>query len=168
MPFKLTAFKILLVSVAAIFGAAAQAQTGPNDIVIGTKETRYSNILHEKREVWVHVPGNVKKNKTDNRYPVVYVLDGDQHFYSVAGLVHQMSESTGNTAAPQMIIVAILSPDRTRDFTPTKYLSGFGTDSLFARTSGGAEAFTSYLENELMPHIDSLYPTAPYRTLIGH
>src|SRR6201999_1400890 len=36
------------------------------------------------------------------------------------------------------------------------------------RGTGGGENFTAFIEKELMPHIDSLYPTAPYRILIGH
>ena len=34
--------------------------------------------------------------------------------------------------------------------------------------SGGAETFTKFIEEELIPYIDSKYPTMPYRTLIGH
>jgi hypothetical protein len=36
------------------------------------------------------------------------------------------------------------------------------------RPSGGGEAFTSFLEKELIPYVDSVYPVLPYRTLIGH
>jgi tetratricopeptide (TPR) repeat protein len=41
-------------------------------------------------------------------------------------------------------------------------------DSVSAATSGGGEKFAAFLEKELIPHIDSLYPTEPYRMLIGH
>ena len=34
--------------------------------------------------------------------------------------------------------------------------------------TGGAENFTQFMENELIPFIDSKYPCSPYRTLIGH
>ena len=39
---------------------------------------------------------------------------------------------------------------------------------IICKNSGGGENFISFIEKELMPHIDSLYPTAPYRILIGH
>ena len=39
---------------------------------------------------------------------------------------------------------------------------------IIFKTSGGGEKFISFIERELMPHVDSLYPTAPYRMLIGH
>src|SRR5258706_1586830 len=41
-------------------------------------------------------------------------------------------------------------------------------DSNFSRNTGGGENFVSFIEKELMPHIDSVYPTQPYRMLIGH
>jgi predicted alpha/beta superfamily hydrolase len=41
-------------------------------------------------------------------------------------------------------------------------------DSSFSKTTGGGENFVSFIEKELMPHIDSVYQTAPYKVLIGH
>ena len=41
-------------------------------------------------------------------------------------------------------------------------------DSASSVTSGGGEKFISFIEKELIPHIDSIYPTEPYRMLIGH
>lgn len=64
-----------------------------------------------------------------------------------------------------MVVVAILNTDRTRDLTPTHVLDG-----IYSRyeTSGGAENFTAFIGKELMPYIETHYPVAPYRTLIGH
>jgi len=67
-----------------------------------------------------------------------------------------------------MIVVAILNTDRTRDLTITHKTTGFAVDPEFAKNSGGGEKFTAFIEKELFPLIDSLYPTAPYRMLIGH
>jgi hypothetical protein len=39
---------------------------------------------------------------------------------------------------------------------------------MYGISSGGGEAFASFIEHELIPYIDSLFPTAPYRMLIGH
>lgn len=41
-------------------------------------------------------------------------------------------------------------------------------DSNFSKVTGGGENFASFLETELIPHIDSLYPTQAYKILIGH
>jgi uncharacterized protein len=133
-----------------------------NNIVIGTIGTVYSKILNEKRTIWVYVPKNRNPDGilSKQHYPVVYLLDGDGHFYSVMGMIQQLSEVNGNTICPQMIIVGIVNTDRTRDLTPTH-------DSKMS-TSGGCENFTAFLEKELISHIDSVYPTMPYRMLIGH
>ena len=42
-------------------------------------------------------------------YPVVYLLDGGGHFYSVAGMIRQLSSINGNTVCPKMIVVAIMT-----------------------------------------------------------
>src|SRR6476619_7497233 len=41
-------------------------------------------------------------------------------------------------------------------------------DSNFSKNSGGGKNFLAFIENELMPHIDAVYPAAPYKVLIGH
>jgi hypothetical protein len=75
----------------------------------------------------------------------------------------------GNAVYPEMIIVGILNTDRTRDLTPTPgHTDPEGKITEFLKTSGGGETFTSFLEKELIPHIDSVYRTNNYRMLVGH
>ncbi|MDB5134388.1 MAG: alpha/beta hydrolase [Mucilaginibacter sp.] len=151
--------------------AAANAQTVKNNLVIiGKTDSVNSKILNEKRKVWIYLPaGYDDATFSKQRYPVVYLLDGDGHFASVTGMIQQLSEVNGNTICPDMIVVAIPNTDRTRDLTPTNSMydpTGKKTDNF--KTSGGGEKFTAFIEKELIPHIDSLYSTAPYRVLIGH
>lgn len=70
---------------------------------------------------------------------------------------------------PEMILIGITNTDRMRDLSPS-HASIYPPfhDTLFLKTSGGAENFTAFIEKELFPYVDSLYPTAPYRILIGH
>lgn len=138
-------------------------------IIIGQIDSLQSKILNEKRIIWVHIPKSYSRGSTQ-RYPVVYLLDGDSHFSSVVSLIEQFSTINGNMLCPEMIVVGIPNTDRTRDLTPT---SGRGLvpspdDSLLLKMSGGGENFTAFIERELMPYIDSLYPTLPYRVFIGH
>jgi len=141
-----------------------------NKIVIGKIDSVYSNILNEQRKIWIYLPDMTSgMHDSTKHYPVVYLLDGDAHFASVAGLIQQLSQVNGNTVCPEMIIVAIPNTDRTRDLTPTHIINDLPfMDSSFSKTSGGNENFIAFIEKELMPHIDSVYPTAPYRVLIGH
>jgi uncharacterized protein len=140
-----------------------------NKIVIGKTEHIYSKLLNENRTIWVHLPTSANNTVfSASRYPVVYLLDGDAHFSSVTGMIQQFTEVNGNTLCPEMIVVGIPNTDRIRDLTPTHTQLNFQGDSSQPSTSGGGEAFISFIEKELIPHIDSLYPTAPYRIFIGH
>ena len=128
-----------------------------NDISIGTIDYVHSEILNEQRKLLVHVPeGNPHDHNT---YPVVYLLDGDAHFYSVVGMIRQLSSVNKNTILPKMIVVGISNTNRIRDLGPTEANS---------TNSKHGDNFMSFLEKELIPHIDSKYPTKPYRTFIGH
>jgi len=152
-----------------ISSLSSHAQTD-DKIVIGRIDSVYSTILKEQRKVWVYVP-NMKTGiqNPGQRYPVVYLLDGDGHFESVAGMIQQLSQVNGNTIVPEMIIVGIPNTNRTRDLTPTHIASDLPMmDTNFSKSTGGGENFTDFMAKELMPHIDSLYPTQPFRVLIGH
>jgi predicted alpha/beta superfamily hydrolase len=138
--------------------------------VIGKIDSIYSKVLNEPRKVWIYTPDMTSGNHDRSlRYPVLYLLDGDAHFPSVVGLIQQLSQANGNTILPEMIVVGIPNTDRTRDLTPTHVASELPMmDSNFSKTSGGGENFVAFIEKELIPYIDSLYPAAPYRALVGH
>ena len=163
----LTMKKSFLSVLIAFFSICAFAQKD-NKVTIGTIDSIQSKILSEQRKVWIYVP-NSGQADSKQRYPVLYLLDGDAHFYSVVGMIQQLSQVNGNTICPEMIVVGIPNTDRTRDLTPTHVDADPPfMDSAFSKTSGGGEQFVSFIEKELMPHIDSLYPTQPYKMLIGH
>lgn len=144
----------------------SQGKVEKGNIVIGKIDSVQSDILGEQRKIWVHVPDGAANSK--ERYPVVYVLDGDGHFSSVVGMIQQLSTG-GNNNCPKMIVVAISNTDRTRDLTPTHVDADPPfSDSAFCKTSGGGENFIAFMEKELMPHIEAKYPAAPYKMLIGH
>jgi predicted alpha/beta superfamily hydrolase len=140
-----------------------------NRLVIGRTDSLYSDILKEERKLLVSLPGdnnNDDPRDTSKRYPVLYLLDGDSHFHSVTGILDQL---TRNGLCPPMIVVAIPNTDRSRDLTPTHSLKlPDGTEQDFLKTTGGAENFTTFIEKELIPYVDSHYGTRPYRVLTGH
>jgi predicted alpha/beta superfamily hydrolase len=145
------------------------AQITNNKVVIGTVDSIYSKILNENRRIWVYVPAMTNPGPFGiQHYPVVYLLDGEAHFFSVVGMIQQLSHVNGNTNCPEMIVVGIQNTDRMRDLTPTHVDAEQNGDSSFANTSGGGEKFIAFIEKELIPYIDVNYPTAPYRTFIGH
>lgn len=143
-----------------------QKKKANSKITIGEGVKLYSKILGEEREILVCVPTDESLFSVLNKFPVVYLLDGYAHFYSVVGLMHQLSSVNGNTICPPMIIVAIRNTNRVRDFTPSK--DSTNKDKWKAENSGGGEKFMAFIEKELIPYVDSAYSTAPYRMLIGH
>ncbi len=160
--------KRLLTLLFAFAFTATVAQTANNSVSIGKVETMHSNLLKEEREIFVYVPEGSGPLFATKHYPVVYLFDGDAHFHSVTGMIQQLSQVNGNSVLPEMIVVGITNTDRMRDLTPSHDTEGSGSDRVRDKTSGGGEVFTAFIEKELIPHIDSLYPTAPYRVLIGH
>lgn len=141
-------------------GVIAQSQP---DFTIGFADSIKSTSLNEQRLLLIYTPYANKKIKpsTKETYPVLYVLDGENHFRSVVAIVERL---IGSGVCPPMIVVGIPNTNRTRDLTPTA--SEGNTDGL--KNTGGGEKFISFLEKELMPYIESSYPTAPYKILMGH
>ncbi|RED23724.1 hypothetical protein BD847_2789 [Flavobacterium cutihirudinis] len=141
-----------------------------NTIQIGTIDSISSKVLNEQRKILVHLPKSAQYGGfAKQKYPVVYLLDGDAHFNSVVGMIEELSEINGNTLCPEMIVVGIPNTNRNRDLTPTHSEIDLPFVSKnVSEQSGGGEKFAEFLEKELIPYIDSKYPTAPYRTLIGH
>ncbi len=147
-----------------LWGTTSSAQS--KDLVsIGQPDSIYSKILNEERTIWVQVPksANAQTNHP-NKYPVVYVLDGGVHFLSVCAVINQLSPGS----LPQMIVVGIgNSKNRTRDLTPTNVKEARGS-SEWVKESGGGERFTDFIAQELIPYIDTTYPTASNKTFVGH
>ena len=128
---------------------------------VGITDSIYSKNLSEYREYWVHLPNNYSPNNKIE-YPVLFVLDGGVHLNGVASILSYQTPAY----MPEMIVVGIANyQNRTRDLTPSevKMRRGFRV-----RESGGAEIFTNFLKNELIPLIDEKYKTTNYRTIIGH
>ena len=143
--------------------------TPSNVIGIGHADSIYSDVLNESRVIWVHVPESIKDSTSiSTKYPVLYLLDGPAHFYSVTGMIKQLSSSNGNTVVPEMIVVGIANTNRSRDLTPTHvYLDYFSGDSI-KYESGGGDKFLDFIEVELIPYVEKMYPANNVRTFVGH
>jgi len=144
---------------------SAWAQDGGTDVVIGKSHVIHSKILNEKRHYAVYLPdGYQNKSAHPKNYPVLYLLDGESHFHSVSGLIDVRSPFY----LPQMIVVAIGNTNRWRDLTPTRNDSLVERSSKGVEKTGNGEAFLKFIENELVPHIETTYRTMPYRVFVGH
>lgn len=142
-----------------LFSFCAKAQE-TNSFTVGFEKSFHSKILGEERKVWIHIPtingGNEITGK--GRYPVIYLLDGDANFNDIVSITEFMSNAG---LCPPMIVVGILHHSRMTELT-------FGTDQETPGVVGEGEKFMRYVEKELMPYIESNYPTASYKIFIGH
>lgn len=122
----------------------------------------YSNILDEQRDFWVKLPVNYDPS-SEEEYAVIYLLDG----FSLQSTLEAVYDNYWGHYLPHMILVGVSNrTNRTRDLTTSQIQMRRG--SIMDSQTGGAENFSRFIEQELIPLIDSRYPTLPYRTLIGH
>ncbi|WP_178988661.1 alpha/beta hydrolase-fold protein [Winogradskyella schleiferi] len=156
MKFNIT---ILLI----IFFGLPNLMLSQGNVVIGKIDSVPSSILGENRKLMIHVPNDGSNSKT---FPVVYLLDGGDHFTSVVGMIEHLSN---NSLIPKMMVVAIPNTNRTRDLTPTKAeINPPMVPKGISEQSGGGKNFLNFMEHELFPYIEKNYPTSTYRMFIGH
>lgn len=137
-----------------------------NQIVIGQVDSIYSEILDESRELWIHIPESAKDSSSyENKYPVLYLLDGPTNFNSLTGIIQHFS---ANMIVPEMIIVGIANTNRSLDMTPTKVDIDVMSGDSIQYPSGGGNKFLDFIEKELIPHVEKTYPATPYKTFVGH
>jgi predicted alpha/beta superfamily hydrolase len=162
--------KIILVLIL-FFPSISFSQTNDAVLKLGKRDSIYSETLDEMRHYWVHLPSSYyDRSIQPMKYPVLYILDGNIHFHSITGMTEILGSGVNGThVIPEMIVVAILNTDRTRDLTPTVSKKGFdGKDADWIANSGGGDVFLQFLEEELIPGVESDYRTLPYRTFVGH
>jgi predicted alpha/beta superfamily hydrolase len=146
---------VLFVILTFLVPSSIYAQDNAEDVIIGKTIKLESKVLGEERQIMVYNPPGY--DQTTKKYPVLYLLDGRGHFQHASSTVQFLSR---NGRMPQMIVVAIVNVDRTRDFTPTNMENRL--------KSGGVKKFIAYLQDELFPYIEENYRTSPYRLLEGH
>ena len=122
-----TAFVLLLVPI--------PGALHPQDVTIrlGTADTVPSERLAETRRLIVHLPEGYEAS--DERYPVLYLLDGTRE--SVLEAIAAMNKLRTDGFAPEMLIVAIENVDRDRDMMPL-------STRAYPVSNPGAERFLGF------------------------
>ncbi len=154
--------KTVVAALAVFLSAIAALAAEP--ITIGETLKLRSKVLGEERTILVSTPPDYAQSQ--ERYPVLYMTDGDAHFTHTRGTVDFLAR---NLVMPNVIIVAVTNTDRTRDLSPTRASRRLpdGT-SREIPNSGGAGRFLDFFEKELIPYVEQHYRTAPYRIFAGH
>jgi predicted alpha/beta superfamily hydrolase len=122
-----------------------------------------SKNLKQSRSLTISKPEGYENGT--NAYPVLYLLDGESNFEYTAPIVHYLAD---NERIPEMIVVAIHSGDTARRNHDLTTPSQSEVDNRFSPGNGGADAFLSFISDELIPYVEKNYRTRPYRILVGH
>ena len=157
---------ITVVFIACSIGFAQSViDTSGKDNLYNTQIKIYqSEIIEDDFYLYISLPDDY--GKSDKKYPVLYLLDGDIAFGMAASIARYLQ--FGNTI-PELIIVGIgygaLKKNegnmRSRDYTVSSKRGRTGT--------GGAPKFREFLKEELIPYIDNTYRTNPNnRTINGY
>lgn len=106
-----------------------------------------STVLNEQREILIKLPNGY--HESEQRYPVIYLLDGNRHFQHAIMTEDALTEEG---LIPHSIIVAITNREgaRARDLVREQ------------------QTFRQFVTAELRNYIDSHYRTLPINTLFGH
>lgn len=139
-----------------VFAFTAAAQTNSPLVQFGEQFALRSKILNQDRPYWICLPPSYQHN-TNQKYPVLYLLDAEWNLYWVCPVVQFMEQSR---QLPDFIVVGVPNIDREHDLTPTPYPN--------EPSSGGGPLFERFLNEELAPEINARFRTVSYRILVGH
>ena len=119
-----------------------QADSNLTSLIIDSK------VLGEKNKIFIDLPYDYYL--TNEKYPIVYVLDGEYNFKFSSEVVRLLYQ---NERIPPCIVIGITTNNRERDFTPAG--DNKWQPSREMQAAGGADIFLKYLEEELIPAIAS-------------
>lgn len=148
-------------SIAATSTVPALALTDAQPIRIGESLTLASKLLAQDRVITVYLPPGYEKG--EQRYPVIYLLDGGaaEDFHHITGIVQVL---TANNGMPPTIVVGIQNIERRHDLVGP---SEVDEDRKIAPNAGGAELFRRFIAEELKPAIAARYRTGAQSTFLG-
>ncbi|WP_034057198.1 alpha/beta hydrolase-fold protein [Lacinutrix jangbogonensis] len=123
-----------------------KAQTISSKNTLGTNFTIKSEILKEDRQIQICVPESYEE--TDKKFPVLYILDGQRLFPFGVSLLKSFTQFR---QTPEFIIVGITN----------KYPNRFG------HFIDDEKKFLHFIEQEVIPFVDTSFRTSKERILFG-
>ena len=141
-----------------VLGPPAPAQAVRPAISQIRVERIASTRLGETREAWVSLPD--RYDETADRYPVLYMLDGEINFNS--GVIGGLRQAAFLGEMPEFIVVGVVNTDRSKDIFPEVVTYRDGT-----KDGGRADAFLDFVGEELVPQVEKAYRTEPLRVFYG-
>ncbi|HUM47842.1 MAG TPA: alpha/beta hydrolase-fold protein [Chitinophagales bacterium] len=142
----------------------AKLQDDPEEKETVPALTLFSDFVKDSFSVFIRLPKDYMMKKERQTFPVIYSLDANAYFDILSSTMEELKLN-------KAILVGIgyknfLQMDslRNRDYT---FPSALAEDSF--SISGGGNKFLAFIQQELIPLIDSTYRSDPSnRTIMGH
>jgi len=165
---KLKKLFFLLTTIAILFGCEgdplSEVAEESNRMSV-SYESIHSEVVGQDYTIYAYLPPDYQSG--NGRFPVLYMLDADYQFMTVSKFAEK--EIRAKKMAP-VIIVGIgykgnSEDKRDRDYTPTSV-----SEVTDREECCGAETFYSFIEKELILHVDTTYRTmgCENRGIAGH
>ena len=116
-----------------------------------------SKLLAEDLRVFVALPPTFARSQ--RKYPLLLLLDGQYYFNEVESAVATLADSG---QVPELVLVGIESKDRRVDFTPPEI------DLPDVGDKARAGVYLDFLEKELLPACETQLRAGKPRVLLGH
>jgi len=130
--------RLIIVLVCCFLSTNISAQVEISEITIGVNHTIKSSILNQDRTIQIYVPEDY--HQSNEKCPVIYVFDSQKYFLNA---ISYQQNLRFNQETPGFIVVGIKTINNERGKL-------YNTES---------STFSNYIENELIPFIDSSYRT---------
>ncbi|MBL8265207.1 alpha/beta hydrolase [Steroidobacter sp.] len=149
---------LALAAMSCVQAVAAENKPTTSTVTLGDEYWIRANVFQQQRRIQVYLPSSY--HSSQQRYPVLYLLDGDAYYVSVSGTVRLLSESSGRI--PETIVVSIPNVARARELAPPVSQPKPGDEPY------EADQFLQFLKQDLIPWVESHYRTQPFRIIVGH
>lgn len=138
--------KLMIVFIIGLLSGNTVLAQAPN--IIGTKYTVTSKALNEEKEVQIYLPDSYQKSK--DKYPVVYIIDG-QWYFPLGVSTSTILTQIGGASTPEFIIVGISNVSNKR----------------YQLLVGKKDKYEQFIKDELIPMIERKFRTSEERFLFG-
>ena len=122
-----------------------------NLISIGRKFTLHSKILGEDKEIYISLPHKYEEHV--QTYPVIFTLEAELLFESAHTITKFMS---ARSKMPQSIVIGITNGEYKKR-----------NEMGFKKWGAKPDKYLKFIEQELIPYIETNYRTNQHRTIIG-
>ncbi|MEM7049994.1 MAG: alpha/beta hydrolase-fold protein [Acidobacteriota bacterium] len=140
---------------------ASQGVAPATPLTFAERHVLASQALGEERYVDVRLPASYRQSAPARSYPVIFVLDGELIFETVAAVADHLA-AVGRM--PEAVVVGVPNHTGDRLGMSPRFLGRDGKPSGFG---GREDQYLQFLEGELVPYLASSFRLADFRLVFG-